>query len=425
MEKTDIEKIENAVNTDKTTQYDAYYELLEIVHKHLSSSQVTEKKSAEEILMPKIESVTYDVNEHFVHYKNEVLEAMHEYASQFKSNTEVTERSEGVTIVNLNEALKNGYKKEDYDSEDTYYPLWHIFKIFNTLKSRPTQEDKQWYHEGCFNNGCRLNCPGCPDKKISEVTDEEIYQESVKDNPQFKGISTHERIIFQRGAKWMRERMQSSKPTPQVSIWDVAKSYEEIKKWFFSTELIKTENNGDLFRADNTMRLLNKIESLLKTITPNKISMGEIEKKAEELHKKIIECFDIGTNGWYEGTKMSELISDFAKDISASDAGEWISVGDRLPDEGQYVLLYGKGNRQITSMFQKGKFLCYDLWHEGFEEAEEITHWKPLPNPPKNAGEKGEDTYCNCKYPDLGENNPTICATCHKEYINPFKFKST
>lgn len=39
--------------------------------------------------------------------------------------------------------------------------------------------------------------------------------------------------------------------------------FEEIKKWFFSTELINTEKNGTLFRADETVRLMNKFEELI------------------------------------------------------------------------------------------------------------------------------------------------------------------
>lgn len=61
---------------------------------------------------------------------------------------------------------------------------------------------------------------------------------------------------------------------------------------------------------------------------------------------------------------------------------EWVSVEDK-PKEGQYVLIYGKGNRQFTALFQKGEFYAYNPFNEDLEDCEEITHWQPLPNPPK------------------------------------------
>ena len=56
---------------------------------------------------------------------------------------------------------------------------------------------------------------------------------------------------------------------------------------------------------------------------------------------------------------------------------EWVSVGDRLPDEPKHYLTIHKNNG-----------MWVDLWHIhkkrfGSVGAEEITHWQPLPEPPK------------------------------------------
>lgn len=56
--------------------------------------------------------------------------------------------------------------------------------------------------------------------------------------------------------------------------------FEEITKWFFGTELIQTENHGSLFRADETVRLINKFEELFK------LKNEEIEKLKLELQNK-------------------------------------------------------------------------------------------------------------------------------------------
>jgi hypothetical protein len=61
---------------------------------------------------------------------------------------------------------------------------------------------------------------------------------------------------------------------------------------------------------------------------------------------------------------------------------KWIRVEDRLPEENKYVILFGKGNRQFTSLFNSGVFLAYNPFNDIVEECEEVTHWMPLPTSP-------------------------------------------
>jgi hypothetical protein len=70
---------------------------------------------------------------------------------------------------------------------------------------------------------------------------------------------------------------------------------------------------------------------------------------------------------------------------------EWISVKDRLPEEGQSVdcwvssVRYGTKYRHADSIFNTDfNEMCFD--HDDFshyEKIESVTHWMPLPSPPK------------------------------------------
>lgn len=64
---------------------------------------------------------------------------------------------------------------------------------------------------------------------------------------------------------------------------------------------------------------------------------------------------------------------------------EWVSVEERLPEKGQIVLFHQKDGFIYcaeyfagNSIMSTGWFIDNDCW-----EAEEVTHWMPLPKSPK------------------------------------------
>lgn len=67
---------------------------------------------------------------------------------------------------------------------------------------------------------------------------------------------------------------------------------------------------------------------------------------------------------------------------------EWISVKDRLPEEGEYVLCVLKGFNyggkiQVCKFVPADKFKdkpYFEHFRNGFPS---VTHWMPLPHPPK------------------------------------------
>ena len=81
----------------------------------------------------------------------------------------------------------------------------------------------------------------------------------------------------------------------------------------------------------------------------------------------------------------------FADALALLKAHEWISVKDRLPEEGVLVLVafdvdFGLGEtRQVdTAMRQEGVFCGGGLDNYlAFPCEVDVTHWMPLPEPPK------------------------------------------
>ena len=89
-------------------------------------------------------------------------------------------------------------------------------------------------------------------------------------------------------------------------------------------------------------------------------------------------------------TEKDLIIQDLRRENAELKARvqEWISVKDRLPEEGEYVLCVLKGFNyggkiQVCKFVPADKFKdkpYFEHFRNGFPS---VTHWMPLPQPPK------------------------------------------
>ena len=61
----------------------------------------------------------------------------------------------------------------------------------------------------------------------------------------------------------------------------------------------------------------------------------------------------------------------------------WISVKDKLPEEGVYVLVWETQGFAYCDMLKSG------VWNIGANNGAIISHWMPLPEPPKEETHNG------------------------------------
>lgn len=63
---------------------------------------------------------------------------------------------------------------------------------------------------------------------------------------------------------------------------------------------------------------------------------------------------------------------------------EWINVNDKLPPTYEDVLCYADGHSFYVD------FICSDgMWCDDEVRNNKITHWMPLPEPPRTPKERG------------------------------------
>ena len=73
---------------------------------------------------------------------------------------------------------------------------------------------------------------------------------------------------------------------------------------------------------------------------------------------------------------------------------EWISVDDKLPEKSGYYLVFADNGRREVLSYSK-KYQAFNAFDDAYSEEYVIpvTHWTPMPNPPK--GEERKDGDCN------------------------------
>ena len=77
---------------------------------------------------------------------------------------------------------------------------------------------------------------------------------------------------------------------------------------------------------------------------------------------------------------MLEGAQHVLSEIMEEQQTKWISVYDRLPEEGKVVLAFGTRS-STTGMFQGARKDRPELWHwKG--SIKHVSHWMPLPKPP-------------------------------------------
>ena len=95
------------------------------------------------------------------------------------------------------------------------------------------------------------------------------------------------------------------------------------------------------------------------------------------------DCCECCPEGCYTHRAADHLIANgvtFATDTN--DGGKWISVEDRLPEEGEVVMCRHKAHEHPVFCQWDESDLCWenDSWTFGRGL---ITHWMPMPEPPK------------------------------------------
>ena len=98
-----------------------------------------------------------------------------------------------------------------------------------------------------------------------------------------------------------------------------------------------------------------------------------------DVREKLVELIE---SARYWGSNTSEEIADHLINNGVT-VQEWISVDDRLPEDDSDVLAYLRiveGSRICQANYANG--MWFD-WIFNTPVTESITHWMPMPQPPK------------------------------------------
>ena len=136
---------------------------------------------------------------------------------------------------------------------------------------------------------------------------------------------------------------------------------------------IQKANFMGLKEAESTL-LLAEAADAIEELSAQLLEMGQAGKFLLDAHKincKMIDPDTIPTDSewWAKYKALLELLY----------IPRWIPVTERLPEDGQWVLVWGHGQKIPIMMFRESGAWIDDQ----FEFHTAVTHWMPLPEPPK------------------------------------------
>ena len=104
-----------------------------------------------------------------------------------------------------------------------------------------------------------------------------------------------------------------------------------------------------------------------------------------DVREKLVELIE---SARYRGSNTSEEIADNLLDSGVT-VQEWVDVKDRLPEAGGYVVCIAKRNPFSRFMPMVAR-IEKNGWVNPITEQyiSEVTHWMPLPEPPKEVQKK-------------------------------------
>lgn len=103
----------------------------------------------------------------------------------------------------------------------------------------------------------------------------------------------------------------------------------------------------------------------------------------------LLDCYHVLKKD--SANRLEEMDAELEKRAINDRPYEWISAEDRLPDEDKCILIFTKKGRIGTYAF-----------HGNFDRS--ITHWMPLPEPPKSKAPTFKDVFLE-KFPGAAIEN--------------------
>lgn len=111
---------------------------------------------------------------------------------------------------------------------------------------------------------------------------------------------------------------------------------------------------------------------------------------AVEMRDKLsyrLECaLNVPARSYYE--KQCEMLTCLINVAREQEQSQWISVKERLPEPFVSVLVQMPGENPCPTV-REGFITRDGIWHSALydREPDEVTHWRPMPEPPKEGAD--------------------------------------
>ncbi|EFU0753183.1 DUF551 domain-containing protein [Escherichia coli] len=246
---------------------------------------------------------------------------------------------------------------------------------------------KQWRET--YGPGSNVVLPAEEAEELARIALASLEAEPVGDFYEYKPGDWYQRSVGDKAPKWVP--LYATPPVPELQA-DVAQAIENLKQ-----KLV--ECNRYNYCADAVKGVEDACHA----------AMLQGSQPVSQTYKLPVNtpCQDapahiwLQTAGvWPEDGELSELTwcshnqhhddtlyvrADLVNGNSPVTPDGWISCSERMPDDGQHVIILCDGAFVLYAQYRDGEF--FDIVRNGDEffetQSRNVTHWMPLPEPPQ------------------------------------------
>lgn len=225
----------------------------------------------------------------------------------------------------------------------------------------------------------------------SKLTRERL--EKIKSWRETYGAGSNVMLPAEEAEELARMALAAMDSDPVVYMWDSKRNDIDVPGFYFPEHLFFAESNvkqwgGEiipLYRHAQQPVVPDDVLAALQKVARIRLDLNDFDGD----RRGIADCLGDAEEALIEVVNRRAVMLAAAPQLPGSELatvpGKWIPVSERMPEDGQHIIIFCDDAFVLSAQYRDGEF--FDVVRDGDEFFETtsrcVTHWMPLPAAPQ------------------------------------------